>query len=218
MAKLIYNMTKSHGNNTNHLSGAGLDKIKIKIPSGQKFSHFVISQASGHTGIATFNVVKSPKVNATGDQEIHIMWTYGPFSKCKYSLKVYSVNSTDVQVKPIVVFGDNNWYNLAMGYLKQKKPFILRVQGPDATKLFSVINPIKTMLVARNITINDGGVTITIAICIAIVAVAGLSVLGAVLLYAINQGCTTKAEYDTNASVSTGTVRQIMDFEFMNCG
>ena len=218
MIKLIYNKTKSHGNNTNHLSGAGVDKIKIKIPSGSKFSHFVISKASGHTGVATFNVVKSPKVNATGDQEIQVMWTYGPFSKCKYSLKVYSLKDIDDQVKPIVVFGDSNWYNLSMGYLKQKKPFILRVQGPDASKLFSVVNPIQTMLVARNIVINEAVVTITVAICVAIVALAGLGVLGAVLLYAINQGCTTNAVYDTNASLPTGTLGQKMDFEFMNCG
>jgi len=218
MSKLIYNKTRSHGKNTNALSGAGVDTIKIKIPSGQKFTRLTLTMSSSHVGVATFNVISVPSLNATGNQEIKIMWTYGPFSKCSYKLKVYSDAVNAVGVKPTVLFGAQDWFNLAIGYIKQRKPFTLRVQGPDAEKLFSAINPIRTSLISRNIAINEVIVAMTVAICITVIAVSGLGVLGAVLLYAVNQGCTTKASYDFNGNLASGSAGQKMDFDFMNCG
>lgn len=223
MAKLIYNKTRSHGNPSTPASGAGIDVIKIKVPNGQKFSHFTISQASGHSGTGTFTVTSSPKANATGNIEIKVMWTNGPFSKCRYRLKVLSsVASTSTSsvpsLKPIVVFGDNDWYNLATGYIKQKIPFILRIQGPDASKLINIVKPINTNLIMRGVVINEAiSVAITIAVCITIVSVAGLAVLGAVLLYSINQGCNTNAVYDTSGNLTTGNFGQKFDFVFVKC-
>ncbi len=219
MATIIYNKTKSHGNNNNILSGAGVDKIKIKIPSGKRFSHFSITPASGHSGVATFNVIKSPKANATGDQEIHVMWTYGPFSKCRFKLRAYTKSPSPSTTKPVVIFGDRNWYTHAIAYLKSKQPFTLRLQGPDAQKLFNVLNPMNHSLIRRGVVVNEAvTISVTIAICITIVAVSGLAVLGAVLLYSLNQGCTAKVGYDQNGNLLAGTGGNKMDFDFSNCG
>ncbi|WP_108809243.1 hypothetical protein [Aquimarina spinulae] len=218
MSKLIYNKTKSHGNNNNILSGAGIDTIKIKIPVGQKYSRLTITMSSSHIGIATFNVLSTPKVNATGNQEIKVMWTYSPFSKCSYKLKVFTDDNSSVSKKPIVIFGERDWYQLSIGYINQKKPFTLRVEGPDAQKLFNVINPINDSLISRNITINEVMIGMTVAICISIVAITGLSVFGAVLLYSIQQGCTPKAKLENNGSVTGGAFGQIMEFDIFGCG
>ncbi|NER17749.1 hypothetical protein [Spongiivirga citrea] len=219
MATIIYNKTKSHGNSTNILSGAGVDKIKIKIPSGQKFSHFTITPASGHSGVATFNVIKAPRANATGNQEIHVMWTNGPFSKCRYKLKVYSKVATAPSVKPVVIFGDRNWYSLATGYIKSRQPFTLRLQGADALKLFNVINPMNNAILRRGIVINEVvAVSITVAVCVTIVAVSGLAVLGAVLLYGIHQGCEIDGEFENGGNVTTGGLGQVFNIELMKCG
>ncbi|WP_452223805.1 hypothetical protein [Lacinutrix chionoecetis] len=221
MSTLVYKKTKSHGNVNTPASGAGMDKLKFKIPNNEKFSHYTISQASGHTGTATFIVVGAPKKNATGNAEIRVLWTNGPFSKCRYTLKVYSYKPSSVTVpiiKPIVIFGNANWFNDALSFMKQKTPFILRVQGVDAIKLFNALNPINHSILRRNIIINEPVlVPMTIAICITIIALGGFALLGAVLLYGINQGCSIKVKYDTNLSLF-GNLKQLMDFEFMNCG
>lgn len=222
MAKLIYNKTKSHGNPSTPASGAGVDTIKISVPSGQKFSHFKISAASGHSGAATFTVTKAPKANSTGKIEVKVMWTNGPWSKCSYKLRVYSKVSQPgtppPTAKPVVVFGSTNWYNLTIGYITQKIPFRLRVEGPDALKLVNIINPINNNLLMRGIVINEAvAIAITGIICLTILGVAGLAVVGGVLLYAINQGCTTRAVYDTDIGLS-GNLAQAMEFDFDNCG
>ncbi len=222
MAKLIYNKTKSHGNPSTPASGAGVDKIKVSVPSGQKFSHLKISAASGHSGAATFTVTKAPKANASGNIETKVMWTNGPWSKCSYKLRVYSKvqqpGTPPPTPKPVVVFGSPNWYNLTTGYITQKIPFRLRVEGPDAMKLVNIINPINTHLVMRRIVINEPAtIVITGIICLTILGVVGLAVVGGVLLYAINQGCTTTAIYNTDISLS-GNLAQAMEFDFDNCG
>ena len=219
MSKVIYNKTKSHGNKNTPASGAGMDVVKISIPNGEKFSHFNISEGSGHSGAATFTVVGNPKPNAIGNQEIRIMWTNGPFSKCQYKLKVYSKSNNTVAVKPVIIFGDNNWYNDALSCMKQKIPFSLKVQGTEAIKLFNIIDPINKSLIRRRIIFNEGvAIAITVSVCVTIVAVSSLAVLGAVLLYSINQGCDSKVSYDTKAGMISGLVGQVMTFNFSNCG
>ncbi len=222
MSKEFFKKTKSHGNKNTPASGAGMDEIKVKIPSGEKFTHYTILPSSGHFGAATFNVVDAPNKGGTGNQEIKVLWTNGPFSRCSYILKAYSrkvAAPNTPSVKPTIIVGSANWYNKAMNNLRQKIPFILRVQGVDAIKIFNALNPINNNLIRRSIVVNEAvSVTITATICVTIIALGGLAVLGSVLLYAIHQGCTTKAKYDTKASLPTATVGQIMDFEFMNCG
>lgn len=219
MAKLIYNKTKSHGNPSTPASGAGVDSIKITIPNGEKFSHVTVSKASGHSGAATYTLTKTPKANATGKIEIKVMWTNGPFSKSSFKIRVYSkkVNVPAAAQKPVVIFGSNDWYDLATSYIIQKRAFKLRVEGPDVLKLHGILKPIKTHLVRRRVVINVADwVIVTAIICLTIVSVAGLAVLGSVLLYGINQGCTVKAEYDTDLSLAQN-LKQKMDFDIDNC-
>lgn len=222
MAKLIYNKRKSHGNRSTPASGAGVDIIKVTIPNGEKFSHCIIEATASNSGAATSTIAKGPKVYATGKVEIKIMWTNGPWSKCSYKLKVYSKVTRSASplptTKPVVIFGSTNWYNLATGYITQKIPFKIRVEGPDAMKLINIIGPINTHLVRRRIVVNElASIAITGIICLTILGVVGLAVLGGLLLYAINQGCTTKAKYDTDISFSTN-LAQAMEFDFDNCG
>ena len=219
MAKLIYNRTKSHGNPSTPASGAGVHSIKITIPNGEKFSHLTVSKASGHTNAATYTLTKSPKANATGKIEIKVMWTNGPFSKCSYKTRVYTdkVTVPATTKKPIVLFGSRDWRSIATSYIVQKRPFKLRVEGPDALKLFTILNPIKQHLIRRSVVINVADwVIVTGIICLTIVAVSGLAVLGSSLLYGINQGCTIKAVYDTDLSIRQN-IKQSMDFDFDNC-
>lgn len=219
MAKLIYNRTKSHGNPKTHASGAGVKLITLTIPSGEKFSHLTVSKAPGHTNAATYTLVKSPKPDATGKIEIKVMWTNGPFSKCSYKVRVYSIkaNATVAPEKPIVIFGSNDWHDIATSYVIQKRPFKLRVEGPDVLKLYGILKPIQTHLVRRRVVINIADwVLVTGIICLTIIGVAGLALLGSTLLYGINQGCSVKAEYDTDLSI-VQNIKQKMDFDIDNC-
>lgn len=224
MSKLFYKKTRSHGNKNTVASGAGMDELKIKIPVNEKFSHYTITPASGNSGTATFIVVGAPKKNDKGNTEIKVLWTNGPYSRCSYTVKAYSYKPTTSTstvavpiVKPIIVFGNTNWFNDALSHMKLKSPFILRVQGTDAIKLFNALNPINHSLVRRRIVINEPmTLYITISICVTIVALGGLALLGTVLLYGINQGCDVKVKYDNDMSLA-GNINQLMDFEFMNC-
>ncbi|WP_194776774.1 hypothetical protein [Pararhodonellum marinum] len=213
----IFTSTKSHGNAGTHHSGAGNDVHKFTIPAGHRYTHHTITQATGHTGAATFHVVSAPAANATGNREIRVMWTNGPFSRCRYTLRVFGekINVPVPPSNPVIVFGQQNWYNDAINCLNQKMPFTLRLQGLHALSVFNIIDPIRRGLrVVPNEAVSLG---MTIAICVTIIGVAGLATFGACVLYAIHRGCTVKALYDTNLNAGSGSVNQKMDFNFFDC-
>ena len=218
MSKLIYNKTKSHGNKNNFLSSAGIDKIKINIPSGQKFTHFAISLGSRHTGIATFNVIKQPKAGATGNQVIEVMWTYGPFSRCHYKLRAYSkvTSSSSAQSETEILFGDNNWHQDFMSCLQQKMPISLIVKGPDALTLFHILNPLNNRILRRGIVINEPvSLGVTIAIVTAIMGSLALTTFGAVIALGIASGYTIDAEFDQNVDLLTGVLKHGIKFKLV---
>ena len=97
-----------------------------------------------------------------------------------------------------IVVGAPNWTKKAMGAIDQHKRITLVVSGPQAYAAWeALLHSQNTGGTATAVDPVSGTVVLGVAIVVGVIAVVGLGVLAAVLMYAIHQGYCPTASHKT---------------------
>lgn len=171
---------------------SGVDTHPINIPANLKVSRWEVEILAETPG-ASYKVTSAPAGGATGQHRLQVSWSYPPYGRIKYRLRVFA--SPDGSTEPATIIYDSpHWIQRAQDQIDQGVPVNLKVKGVKAKLIHEAIQRrqgIQTQGVARAL-IEPVTMTIAIVVIIAIVVVIGMMLFAGLMRTAMDKG------YDIN--------------------
>lgn len=178
------------------VSRRGTDSVAVTVPSGFVFDHYEIRPIETSFPYE-LQATSAPRRGSTQDGTINVNWRLWGQGVVSYRLLAVCVANGASSVVRIEV-GSERWFERALHLADQRQPFKLVLLGPDATRLWRALKPYMSD------TDSEVAVEITIAICAAVIAVAGFATIAIVLSRVIDKGCNATTDF-TAPSVGGGT-------------
>lgn len=178
------------------VSRRGTDRVAVTVPTGFAFDHYEIRPVETSFPYE-LKAASAPRRGSTQDGTITVDWKLWGQGVVSYQLFTVCVARGASSVVRIEV-GSERWFERALHLADQRQPFKLVILGPDATRLWRALKPHMTD------TDTEIAVEITIAICAAVIAVAGFATIAIVLSRVIDKGCNATTDF-TGPSLIGGT-------------
>lgn len=182
----------------------GTDTIRVKIPSGKKFTRYAFYNESV---LGSASIIKAPVKNATGTVEFKVRWNYLMMGKSQYRLYAYCIDQGGTSSAPLIIHLESSgWEQQAYAAIAQEIPFTIRIRGFDASIIGNALR--QNQGSSRRDILNSFSPTprfepvtviaLTAVIVFGVIAVVGFVTLAYVLSKSIDEGQCPKANFKTN--------------------